>query len=724
MARRIVLRSDDTPSRPSEADLTLDYREALNAQQHAVVTADPGAVLVVAGAGTGKTRTLIYRMAYLVETGTRPNRIVLLTFTRRAAREMRARATHLLDGRCQKVRGGTFHAFCLQILRQHAEGIGLPRNFTVLDSTDAADVVSVVRTRGRYGQGEERFPQKGTLQSMFSAVTNRAVPLQDILAERYPQYAGLHDELQALRGAYMQYKRDHGLLDFDDLLLRTLELFDTDDAVRRQVAQRCKHVLVDEYQDTNPLQAALVQQFASVHGNVMVVGDDAQSIYRFRGADVQNIFDFPDQFPDTTLLRLEQNYRSTQPILDLANHVIEHADASYDKTLFSDEKEGLPPALVPAPDGETESRFVAQMILQLREEGVDLNRMAVLFRSGHNAYDLEIELNQRNIPFVKYGGLKLNEAAHIKDVIAHLKVAENPDDAAAWHRVLRLLHGIGPKTARDLIDWITDAADDPFELSHSTPFSKRYIEGLKKLFSMLRSIRAPDASVADQVEAILTYYQPLFEKKYADDFPKREADLDHLVGIAEGYDDRQRFLSSMALDPIELTALDQDGVAEDEPPLVLSTIHSAKGLEFHTVFLIRALEGTLPSRYALRESGGIDEELRLFYVAITRAEENLYISYPTVQYQRSGNYFASPSRFVEDIPDDVLEPVQLVEASDAASPPSLSDGGSAPGSGSLPSSDASPPALSEDASGDAPSSAPPSSRSGPEADSPNDGLPF
>ena len=717
MARRIVLQSDEPSPRPSPEALTIDYRDELNTQQYDAATADPGAILVVAGAGTGKTRTLIYRMAYLVETGTRPDHIVLLTFTRRAARQMQARATHLLDGRCQRVRGGTFHAFCLQVLRRHAPAINLARNFTVLDSADAADVISVVRTRGRYGKNAERFPKKRTLQSMFSAATNRNQSLKQVLATQYPQYTGLLDDLTALREAYDRYKAAHHLLDFDDLLLRTLGLFDTDDTVRRQVAGRCKHVLVDEYQDTNVLQAKLVQQFASVHGNVMVVGDDAQSIYRFRGANVRNIFDFPKQFPNASVLKLEQNYRSTQPILDLANHVMENARQSYDKTLFADAADtddALPPALVPAPDGETESRFIAQMVLQLREEGVDLNRIAVLFRSGHNAYDLEIELNRRNIPFVKYGGLKLNEAAHIKDVIAHLKVAENPDDAAAWHRILRLLHGIGPKTARDLIEWITEAADDPFELSHSTPFSKRYIEGLKKLFATLRSIRAPDAALVDQIEAILTYYQPLFEKKYADDYPKREADLDHLVGIAEGYDDRQTFLSSMALDPIELTALEQDGVTEDEAPLVLSTIHSAKGLEFHTVFLIRALEGTLPSRYALRESGGVDEELRLFYVAITRAEENLFISYPTVQYQRSGNYFAEPSRFVEDIPDDILEPVQLVSEHEAASD-------------ALPDADDTPPALAEGT----PPEQNTSEQNTPEQDAPpnaagdaDDGLPF
>ena len=672
MSRRIVLRSEEDDRGPSEEDLSLDYAEALNDQQHEAATAGGGATLIVAGAGTGKTRTLIYRMAYLVETGTKPENIVLLTFTRRSAREMTTRAARLLDGRCERVKGGTFHAFCLNILRRHANALDLPRNFTVLDAADAADVLSVLRTRGAYSEGEERFPQKKTLYSMFSAVTNRNEPLDEVLARRYPQFSHLHDDLEQLRTEYQRYKKHHALMDFDDLLLRTLELFRDHDAVRKQVARRCKHVLVDEYQDTNALQAALVRAFASAHGNVTVVGDDAQSIYRFRGADFRNIFRFPDQFDDCRVLKLERNYRSTQPILDLANHVIEQADRSYDKKLFTDEEAGERPGLVPAPDGETESRFVAQVVMDLREQGISLDRIAVLFRSSHNSYDLEVELNRHNIPFVKYGGMKLSEAAHIKDVLAHLKVAENPQDAASWNRILQLIHGIGPKTARRIIEWITDRTGDedepePFVIDDPSPFSSRYLAGLKKLFSTLRTIRDPDLPLVEQVETVIDAYRPIFEKEYYEDYPKREPDLDHFIGLAEGYDDRQTFLSELALDPIELTALDQEEAEDDEPPLILSTIHSAKGLEFHTVFLIRALEGNLPSRYALREEGGIDEELRLFYVAVTRAEENLFISYPTTQYRRyRGEYMTDPSRFVDGIPEEVLEPIRLVEEDDSA----------------------------------------------------------
>ena len=304
MARRIVLRSEEDPHRPSPDNLTIDYADELNPQQYDAATAGDGPLLIIAGAGTGKTRTLIYRLAYLVETGTRPEQIVLLTFTRRAANDMTARATNLLDGRCEKVQGGTFHAFCLQVLRRHAPALDLPRNFTVLDAADAADVLSVLRTRGNYADGEERFPQKQTLYNMFSSATNRDEELRQVLATRYTQYTGHLKALKQLRAEYREYKQAHGMLDFDDLLSRTLELFDKHDEIRQEVAGRCKHVLVDEYQDTNALQAALVKQFASVHGNVTVVGDDAQSIYRFRGADYKNIFRFPDEYPNATVLKL------------------------------------------------------------------------------------------------------------------------------------------------------------------------------------------------------------------------------------------------------------------------------------------------------------------------------------------------------------------------------------------------------------------------------------
>ncbi len=684
MTRRFVL-SSDRPA-PAEPTLSIDYRAALNEQQYAAATAGGGPVLVVAGAGTGKTRTLVYRVAYLVETGIEPEQIVLLTFTRRAAREMLTRAATLLDGRCERVAGGTFHSFCLGILRRHASTIGFPNNFNILDSSDAADVVDVLRTAKGFNRLDRRFPRKKSIYSMFSSATNRGVPLSDILESRFPQFVEFVNELDDLRLSYAEYKRHHGLMDYDDLLLRTMEVFETDENVERLVSAGCRHVLVDEYQDTNRLQAELVRRFARVHGNVMVVGDDAQSIYRFRGADFRNIFEFPQAFPGTNILKLEKNYRSNQPILDLANHLIQKASRKYEKTLHSDLQGGELPAVVPAPDDRFESRFVAQMVLQLREQGIALNRMAVLFRSSHNSYDLEIELNRCNIPFVKYGGLKLSEAAHIKDAAAYLKVAENPMDAVSWNRILQLIDGIGPKTAHDLIEWITSAESEPFSLSER-PFSPRYVEELKNLFEMLRKIRNEDLPLTAQVEAVITYYEPILKRKYFEDYPKRLQDLDHFVSLAGNFERRGEFLSSMALDPIELTALDADPTDEDEAPLILSTIHSAKGLEFHSVFIIHALDGVLPSGYALKDPDAIDEELRLLYVAVTRAEENLFISYPILQYRRfQGQYMPEPSRFIQGVPEVLLEEMQLVEedsrrALPGGDAPQLSDGPDVGGDG-------------------------------------------
>ncbi|MEM1043165.1 MAG: ATP-dependent helicase [Bacteroidota bacterium] len=661
MARRFVLKKEPDAA-PST--LTIDYAGELNGEQHAAATAGPGPVLIVAGAGTGKTRTLVYRVAYLIETGARPEEILLLTFTRRAAREMLGRAAGLLDGRCERVRGGTFHAFCLQVLRRHAEAVGYPKSFTILDASDAADVIDLLRSERGLHRSKKRFPKKRTLQNLYSAAANRGLDVADVLEQTYPQFLIHLDEIEDLGRAFSTYKQRHGLVDYDDLLALTVRLLENDEAVRKKVAGACRWVLVDEYQDTNRLQARLVELFASVHGNVTAVGDDAQSIYRFRGADVGNILAFPDTFPGTRLFKLEQNYRSTQPILDLANFVLDRAKRKYEKRLYTETPEGEKPALIAAPDDRWQSRFVCDMLLQLREEGTALGRMAVLFRSGYNSYDLEVELDRRRVPFVKFGGLRLTEAAHIKDVVAHLRVAENPLDVVAWNRVLKLIEGIGPRTARDLVDWVL-AAEQPYTLA-APAVSPRFEAKLRHLGDLLQRMRAGDVPLPAQVEALLSYYQPVLEQVYFEDHPKRAQDLESFAGLAEGRGSRSAFLESLALDPIDLTATDVEGTHKDEAPLVLSTIHSAKGLEFDTVFLIQALDGILPSQYAAKSDEELDEELRLLYVALTRAERNLFVSYPTVQTRRrAGDFFTNPSRFLADVPEPLLEPWTLAEEGDA-----------------------------------------------------------
>ena len=661
MARRFILQRE--PELDKAPQFTLDYAGALNEQQFGAATAGGGPFLVIAGAGTGKTRTLIYRLAYLVESGVPPEHIVLLTFTRRAASEMLARASGLLDGRCERVQGGTFHAFCLSILRRFAGKIGYPENFTILDSSDAADVVDVVRTASGLHRSTRRFPKKRTLYGIFSTCVNRQLSVAEAVEQRYPQFIESLEGIERLAKDYRDYKTRYGLMDYDDLLLHTGLLLDREAEVRRAVSGRCRHVLVDEFQDTNRLQAQLVELFSSTHGNVMAVGDDAQSVYRFRGADPDNIFLFPERFDGAKVLRLERNYRSTQEILNLANYLITQASRRYDKTLFTDDRSGELPGLVAAADEQTECRFVCQMIAQLREEDLALNRIAVLFRSGFNSYSLEIELNRRNIPYVKYGGVKLNEAAHVKDVMAHLKVVENPRAASAWHRILTLLEGVGPKTAQEIIGWAATGEEEPFVLG-DRPFNQRYVDAMVGLFNMLRSVRGGSFSLTEQVESVLTYYEPILKRKYFEDFPKRQQDLDHFAGLTSQFSDRASFLESLALDPIELTALEAEQGIDDEAPLVLSTIHSAKGLEFDTVFVIQALEGILPSAYSLKDTEALDEELRLLYVAVTRAERNLFVSYPTIQQRRlDGEYFARPSRYITDVHPSILEPIRLEESS-------------------------------------------------------------
>lgn len=667
MAKQFVLKRD--PNASAVRRYSIDYEAQLNPQQWAVVTAGAGASLVIAGAGTGKTRTLIYRLAWLIENGYAPESIVLLTFTRRAAREMLQRAENLLDQRAALVRGGTFHSFCLSILQRYAGRLGYPQPFNILDRSDAEDVIEVIRAAHGFHKSTKRFPRKDTLYSLFSGMTNRSMPMEDLVAEAYPQFYGFLPQLRQLHEAFAQYKREHGLMDYDDLMQQTLTLFRQHPDVLGEVAGGIRYVLVDEYQDTNRLQAELVEAFAAVHHNVMAVGDDAQSIYRFRGADVQNIMTFPQRFSPAQVLKLEQNYRSTPNILAVANYVLQRAHHRYEKQLFTSRPEGDLPALIQAPDDSFETRFVCQMVLELREAGTPLHEMAVLFRNGRDSYHLEIELTQRGIPFVKYGGLKLNDTAHVKDVMAHLKVAENPKDVVAWHRILCLLEGVGPRTAQEVISWIL-ASQEPyaFDVPHA---SRKYVAGLRKLAEVLQILRRENTPMAQQIEAIVQYYDAMIERLHPEDAQKRRQDLQHFAGIALNYQDREQFLHALALEPIELTALEALGRTRDETPLVLSTIHSAKGLEFSSVFMIQALDGILPSGYAVHETAAMDEELRLLYVALTRAKDRLFVSYPVLNNRRSyGDYFTRPSRFLDDIPQSLLEPWQLTEEP-PASPPLL-----------------------------------------------------
>ncbi len=655
--KKFVLKRDEAKLRPE--DYSIPYMDLLNNEQLEAVFHDQGPALVIAGAGTGKTRTLVHRVARLVESGVDPVEILLLTFTRRAANEMLNRASSILDERCRRVKGGTFHFYCSQILHRYAEHIRFPNNFTIIDTADALEIIQLVRTQLNLHKKNKRFPNKNTLYSIISTCKNKHLDLRVVLMDSYPQFLNHQEKIEEVAKGYEEYKARNFVMDFDDLLIKTAELLDQQDDIRIKVAGSHRFVMVDEYQDTNKLQAKLTALFSSVHGNVMGVGDDAQSIYSFRGADHQNIMEFPNLFEQTKLIKLEENYRSTPEILNAANHLLAQANFKFDKRLYSQKPEGDKPALVKAPSEHDQSRFVAQAVIQLREQEIPLNEMAVLFRNGRDSFDLEVELNRKNIPFVKYGGQKFTEAAHIKDVLAHVRVLVNPMDTIAWNRVLMLIDGIGPKTAQDLFEWIR-LANNPYQLDMSDSVSNSYLKQVKSLSKLLLQIKESDVSVSETVELIVEYYRVFCEKRY-DDYPKRLKDLEAFVNISTGFVSLDKMLEELALDPITATAIDTEEKQKDEPPLVLSTIHSAKGLEWEHVFIIQCLDGILPSAYSVDDDEQLDEELRLLYVATTRAKQMLYYSYPALAQSVYGDYFTQPSRFLEALEDQHLEIWQLVE---------------------------------------------------------------
>lgn len=656
--KKFILQKDDTVS---SEDFTIEYEHLLNPAQFKAVMHPGGPALVIAGAGTGKTRTLIYRLARLIESGVDPSSILLLTFTRRAAGEMLQRASAILDQRCSRVEGGTFHHYCSKLLHRHADAIGYPEQFTIIDSGDAMDTIQLLRGRLDRSKIQKRFPKKSTLYSIFSSSVNRDISIPELIQQDYQQFVQHTETIEGLRDDYQRYKEMNDVMDFDDLLVHTRNLLKNNRSVRETIAFKHKHVLVDEYQDTNSLQAELTQLFSSVHKNVMAVGDDAQSVYSFRGADPENMRQFPDQFSGTHIIKLEENYRSTQRILDLANQVLSQSNNTFEKKLYTKNEKGELPGLVKSANMNDQSRFLSQMILNLREQGKELSDISVLFRNGRDSYDLEVELNRKNIPYVKYGGQKFTEAAHVKDVLAHLRIFINPQDSISWNRALMLIDGIGPKTAEEFFQWVRQSSNphQPHRASHA---SDRYLEQLKALSKLFADLKAFEGSVSEQLQTVVEYYSRFCKKRF-DDHPKRMKDLETFVDISGKYRTLQQLVEEVALDPIEATAFETEAASTDETPLVLSTIHSAKGLEWSTVFLIQCLDGIIPSGYAIDDPQQMEEEIRLVYVAITRAKEQVFLTYPAMHQGAYGDYFTNPSRFIEDIPETILEPWMLVEES-------------------------------------------------------------
>jgi DNA helicase-2/ATP-dependent DNA helicase PcrA len=653
-----ALRPRPMPTAPEH--FRIDYQAELNPAQCDAATTVEGPVLVVAGAGSGKTRTLVYRVARLVESGVAPTAILLLTFTRRAAEEMLRRATALVPG-CDRVSGGTFHSFANTVLRQYGREIGVDPRFTILDRSDSEDVVNLLRSRFGFDGKERRFPRKRAIAELFSMAVNRSEPLAELLESSYAHLAEFEDDLERLADAYTSYKRERHLRDYDDLLVDLRRLLTERPEVAAQLSRRYQYLMVDEYQDTNRLQAEIVVGLAAAHNNVMAVGDDAQSIYSFRGADFRNIMEFPRLFPETRIIRLEENYRSTQPVLDLANEIINRAAEKYTKNLFTRRTGGEVPLLVQGADEQTQSRFVCQRILELREEGVPLDEMAVLFRSSFHSFDLELELQRHDVPFVKRGGFKFIETAHVKDVLGYLRIVANPRDAVSWHRVLLLVDGVGPRSAETIFEWI-QGGEVPERLE-SFPGRGRYVAELKRLAVLCRELAADEVPPGEKLGRVVAHYGPLMRMAHPDDYPKRERDLEHLINLAARYRTLEGLLVDMALEPpTDSVGQVLSGLPADEGLLTLSTIHSAKGLEWHAVFVIWVADGRFPPYFNVKDEADIEEERRLLYVACTRAKDHLYLTYPIDVYDRvAGVVLGKPSRFLEAISPRLLEPVVALE---------------------------------------------------------------
>lgn len=646
--------------KPVRAALNLRrYEEELNPQQFQAVTAGEGPHLVIAGAGSGKTRVVTYRVAYLVDCGIEPSRLLLVTFTNKAAREMLQRAQALVRVDLQPLWGGTFHHVGNLTLRRHAKALGLEDTYTILDREDAKDLLDACRTELPVKTEKARFPRGEVLQDLISFAVNTQTPLVEVLENRYPFFLEFADEIQKIAKWYDERKRRDNLVDYDDLLVLWLKLLQEEPKVLDLYATRFRYLLCDEYQDTNRLQGEILDLLASKSRNLMVVGDDAQSIYRFRGAHYENILRFAERYPDARIHKLEVNYRSTPEILRLANESIRWNRRQYPKQLQALRRSGSLPALIPLMDELEQAAFVAQRILELRDEGVPLREIAVLYRSHYQSLELQMELTRRGIPFEVRSGLRFFEQAHIKDVTSYLRIVLNPYDELSWKRALKLYPGIGAamaewifKTIRDSANPLT-AAFDP-ELPNSLPRAAR--RGFGEFLKLLEKLKEPELRSApgELIRIVLEGgYEDYLKSRYPNWYARLE-DLSQLAAFAQRYSSLEGFLSELAL----LGVVAGEGAEAEEAEgerLVLSTIHQAKGLEWTVVFLIWLAEGRMPSARSLKEEGGEEEERRLFYVAVTRAKEQLYLSYPLLSRDLRQEILLQPSRFIKELPEDSYE---------------------------------------------------------------------
>ena len=663
MTREYVIQRFAAP-----VDLKIDYAKELNPQQHDAVTAPPGPSLIIAGAGAGKTRTLTYRVAYLLEQGVAAGQILLLTFTNKAAREMMRRIADLLGREQPGLWGGTFHSVGNRILRRHAEAIGYPHEFTIMDQDDAKSLVNACL--GDVDTTATRLPKADALLGLFSMAANTCEPVAKALRDRFPHFEPAEERILELHQKYQERKKATRVVDFDDLLVLWLDLLRRDPVVLERYQRQFQFILVDEYQDTNKLQSDLVDLLAARHGNLMVVGDDAQSIYAWRGANYRNILEFPKRYPQAKIYKIETNYRSTPEILAVANAAIAPNVHQFQKELASSRPSGIKPMLVPCPTAQDQAAFVCQRMLELRDEGVDLNEMAVLYRSHFHAMELQMELTRRNIPFLITSGIRFFEQAHVKDVTAFLKLVLNPRDEIAFKRILLTLPGVGNKGADKLwglFSGANPAMDIPLAdrlTACDGGIPKKGRAAWPQLAETLRQLAAPElqARPAEMIRMILeAVYEEYLRENY-DNFRNRQEDLEQMAVFAEGFGQLDEFLSQLAL--LSNVEAEATQAARDDERIRLSTVHQAKGLEFDVVFIIMLCDGLFPNARCFDNTDKEEEERRLFYVAITRARNELYLTYPLTRMSQGygGDPRQRPSRFLAEIPGDLLEPLALRSA--------------------------------------------------------------
>lgn len=647
----------------SSPALKIDYKAELNEQQLAAVTALPGPALVIAGAGAGKTRTLIYRVAFLLEQGIPADRILLLTFTNKAAREMMQRVTSLLGQGCQELWGGTFHGIGNRILRRHAHELGYQKDFTIMDREDSEHLISACVGELKIDVKATRFPKASVLASIISLMINKQVSLEEVLDYGYEYFFVLEEEIQKVLNLYQKRKKGGNLMDFDDLLVLWLELLKKNQGIREMYQKRFQFILVDEYQDTNKVQGEIIEIMAASHKNIMAVGDDSQSIYSWRGAHFRNILDFPNQFKNASVFKIETNYRSTPEILKLANASIRCNSNQFEKELSASRPSLGKPVLVTCNHASDQAAFVAQRMHEHSEENIPLNEMAVLYRSHFHSLELQMELTRQHIPFTLTSGIRFFEQAHIKDVVAFLKLLCNPRDEIAFNRIVRLWRGIGKITAEKLwnlyLKEIHTTQDTETDLAGALKKIRERIPAKAKTdwdqwVGTMKKLQSPElrTETGKSIAWVLEAFYSDYLEDHFDNARSRLEDLQQVIVFSREFDSPEDFLSQLAL----LTNMDTEDATEEKEEsdkVKLSTIHQAKGLEYRVVFVIMLCDGLFPSEKSMQSEEGEEEERRLFYVAVTRAKDHLYLLYPLVRggYGGGGDLFQQPSRFLSELPE-------------------------------------------------------------------------